>query len=334
MNIGPVTNRPPEINVTDAVTLAYERVKQMLFKPFDLNKWFVIGFCAWLAALGEAGGAGSGYNGGFNNHGDSNSGQPTEQLRHFYHHAREYVMDNFYWIVPLAVFLVVLGLALWVTLLWLSSRGKFMFLHCVALDKAEVQLPWARYAGVANSLFWFRLVLALVAMILLLPLLLFSAVIILKMVMQGEANVAGILLSAGLVTVLLVLALGFGILAKFMGDFVVPIMYLRGISCVDAWREFIALLKTNAGHFALYLLFQIVLEIALGSMVVFAILLTCCIAGCVMALPYVGTVLLLPVLVFKRSYALYYLSQFGAAYNVFPKSEPPPSATASFPLGG
>jgi hypothetical protein len=45
---------------------------------------------------------------------------------------------------------------------------------------------------------------------------------------------------------------------------------------------------------------------------------TCCIAGCLMALPYVGTVALLPVLVFKRSYSIYYLAQFGPAYNVFP----------------
>jgi hypothetical protein len=48
---------------------------------------------------------------------------------------------------------------------------------------------------------------------------------------------------------------------------------------------------------------------------------TCCIAGCLIVLPYLGAVILLPVTVFKRSYSLYYLAQFGPAYNVFP---PPP----------
>jgi molecular chaperone DnaJ len=29
-------------------------VKRVLFQPFDLGKWFVIGFAAWLAHLGDA----------------------------------------------------------------------------------------------------------------------------------------------------------------------------------------------------------------------------------------------------------------------------------------
>ena len=82
-------------------------------------------------------------------------------------------------------------------------------------------------------------------------------------------------------------------------------------------------LTANAGDFALYVLFQIVLGMAIGSLVLVAIIVTCCIAGCLMLLPYVGTVLLLPVLVFKRSYSTYYLAQFGPAYDVFPPAAPP-----------
>ena len=50
---------------------------------------------------------------------------------------------------------------------------------------------------------------------------------------------------------------------------------------------------------------------------------TCCIAGCLMLIPYIGTVVLLPVLVFGKSYSLYYLGQYGRAYNVFMVSEEP-----------
>ena len=56
--IQPVTTRPVEINVVEPVSPALERVKRVLFQPFDLGKWFVIGFCAWLACLGEGGGSG------------------------------------------------------------------------------------------------------------------------------------------------------------------------------------------------------------------------------------------------------------------------------------
>ena len=57
--------RPPMVSVIDPIGPAFEEVKTILFKPFDLGKWFVIGFCAWLAFLGSGGpGGGSGGRGG------------------------------------------------------------------------------------------------------------------------------------------------------------------------------------------------------------------------------------------------------------------------------
>jgi hypothetical protein len=51
-------------------------------------------------------------------------------------------------------------------------------------------------------------------------------------------------------------------------------------------------------------------------------LVTCCCACCFMVIPYIGTVFLLPILVFGRSYSLYYLAQYGREYNVFVPTEP------------
>ena len=45
-----------QISVTTPISHAIDRVKQVLFNPFDLGKWFTIGFCAWLAGLGESAG--------------------------------------------------------------------------------------------------------------------------------------------------------------------------------------------------------------------------------------------------------------------------------------
>jgi hypothetical protein len=88
----------------------------------------------------------------------------------------------------------------------------------------------------------------------------------------------------------------------------------------------------NAGKFTLYLLFQIVLGMAIGAVVVMVVLLTCCIAGCLLLLPFFGTVLLLPVLIFKRSYSLYYLAQYGPQYDVFPPAPAPPISPLPLPL--
>jgi hypothetical protein len=54
---------PQRVSVIDPIGQAIEHVRLMLFKPFDLSKWFIIGFCAWLAQLGHGGGGGGG-NGG------------------------------------------------------------------------------------------------------------------------------------------------------------------------------------------------------------------------------------------------------------------------------
>src|SRR5690348_7325494 len=130
--IQPITTRPPEISVTTPVSAALERVKQVLFRPFDLGKWFAIGFCAWLAQLGENGG------GNYNFHTGGGDGKSWRHLRHDLEHAWEYVVSNLFWIIPAVLALVLVCLALWLVFTWLNSRGKFMFLHCVALDKAEV----------------------------------------------------------------------------------------------------------------------------------------------------------------------------------------------------
>jgi len=57
-------------------------------------------------------------------------------------------------------------------------------------------------------------------------------------------------------------------------------------------------------------------------------LVTCCIAGCLFALPYLGTVFLLPILVFERAYSLHYLAQFGPDYDVF---APPATGVPGLP---
>ncbi|HZL78457.1 MAG TPA: hypothetical protein VFC17_06360 [Candidatus Limnocylindrales bacterium] len=331
MNIQPPSSHPREIGVTEAIEPAYERVKQMLFKPFNLTKWITIGFCAWLAGFGESGGGGGGFNGynGGDHHFNGNNG--GEHIRQVCHQARDYALVNLYWIIPVAIMVVLVVVALWLLVLWLSSRGKFMFLHCVALDKAEVEVPWRKFAGAANSLFWFRLVVGLSGMVVMLPLLGFIALSIVRMVLQGGPDVAGGMSVVGLGLVFFLLALVFALIHKFLVDFVVPIMFLRGGSCLAAWREFYALLSANAGKFTVYILFQIVLTMAIGALVLMAILVTCCLAGCLMLLPFVGTVLLLPVLVFKRAYPLYYLAQYGPQYDVFP-IPPDPTTLPAQPL--
>src|SRR5438034_11687520 len=46
----------PRIEIFRPFGEAFELMKKILFQPFDLKKWLVIGFAAWLANLGGGGG--------------------------------------------------------------------------------------------------------------------------------------------------------------------------------------------------------------------------------------------------------------------------------------
>lgn len=304
-------HRVEHISVTEPINLALERVRRVLFRPFDLGKWFTIGFCAWLAGLGERG-----FRANFG--GNSGRGNQGGDIHQQWNHARDFFRDNLYWILPVIIAAVVFGIALWILFLWLNSRGKFMFLYCVALDRAEVSEPWRRFAQTGNSLFWFRLLLGLIGMLFMLPFIVAIALVAVGMAAHDSWNFAGIMVLIGLGFGVILVGIIFALIRKFTVDFVVPIMFLRGSRCLDAWGEFRRLLRAHLSAFVLYILFQIVIAIAIGVMVIAIVLATCCIAGCLLAIPYVGTVLFLPVLVFKRAYSLHYLAQFGPTYNVFP----------------
>lgn len=303
------------ISVTDPIGPAIGRVRQLLFRPFDLGKWFVIGFCAWLAGLGEHAARGN------FNYSTNDSGRRGEDIRQQFEHAREFILNNLGWLLPTVIFFVALGIALAVLFIWLNSRGKFMLLHCVALDRAEVREPWNRHSRVANSLFWFRIVLGLLGLAVMLPCIVFMVMVILSLV--RHFLFVGIMALLCVFGVLMIIGIFFALIRKFTMDFVVPIMYLRGEGCLAAWRQFLQMLSANIGHFALYILFQFVIVIAIDIIVVMLVIGTCCILGCVMMIPYIGTVLLLPLIIFKRAYSLYYIAQFGPQFDVF---RPPAAA--------
>lgn len=299
-----------DISVTTPIDQALDRVKRVLFRPFDLGRWFIIGFCAWLAQLGRVSGGGH-FSSGSTDHGGN--------LRHEMEQARDFAMSNLYWIVPVVAAVVIFLIALWVVFTWLSSRGKFMFLHCVALNKAEVREPWNKYAAQGNSLCWFRIGLGLAGAVIMLPLMALAAFSIIQMASHKAATVSGIVILSVSFLGFFFTAILLALVSKLTTDFVAPIMYLRVKKCLDGWRELRGLLSARTGSFVLYILMCILLSIAIGMMILMVVICTCCIAGCFLAIPYIGTVLLLPVLVFTRAYSLHFLAQFGPEYDVFPR---------------
>ncbi len=318
----------PPISVIEPVSKAIEKTKEILFRPFDLKKWCVIGFCAWLAMLGEGGGG----------HGGGNPGR-FQQGRIGLEAAevKAWLANNLYWLAPVAIVVFLLILVLSIVFCWLRSRGKFMFLHCVALNRAEVGGPWSTYSQQGNSLFLFKLAVGFIALFFVLPFLVLIGFSI-WLITEADAVAGGVLMLTAGVFLFILLCIGFGVISKFTNDFVVPIMALRSCRVMEAWREFYALLTHFKGKFTLYILFQIVIALALGTIGMLVTLATCCFC-CTLCIPfagtYIATVVLLPLPVFGRSYSLYYLAQYGGAYNVFaPAAEVSPAPEADNFRGG
>ncbi len=298
--------------MTAPVNPAIERMREILFRPFNLKKWMAIGFCAWLAYFGRGGYQ---YNRSTSHH---------SSLRASLAQARAYVLANLGWIVPLGAGFIVLCLVLWVLFVWLQSRGAFMFLHCVVLKRGEVAAPWREYAREARSVWLFRLGLGAAQMVLTLPVVGIAVWEFLEMGANGRHFGAGdIPVFIAIAVAWACLSLPLWIISVFTQHFVVPIMVLRNGTCMEAWWALLPLLSANAWRFFRYILFQIVIGIVIVFLVIAFVLCTCCVGGVLLAIPYVGSVVLLPVTVFSRSYSLLYLAQYGAEFDVFRVPEEP-----------
>jgi len=316
--------RPKRVSVIDPIGPAIERVKIMLFKPFDLGKWFTVGFCAWLAYLGSSGGGGGGGGGG-----PRYKVGPQEQCHKVTEAigaAKEYLLDNLCWIIPAVAIVAVLIIGIGLLIAWLNSRGRFMFLHCVAENKSEVKIPWHKFRKHGNSLFLFRVVLGIIGLAIVSVPVLATILLIIAMATKTVPMIASTpaIIFCGLIIFILFIALS--LVRKFTFDFVVPIMFLRTASgashaahCTAGWREFLTILSVNKARFALYILFQIVIAIAIGTIVFIGFCIGCCLCcvSLLLLVPYIGTVILLPLPVFRRAYSLYYLQQFGPRFDVF-----------------
>ena len=305
------SERPINVSVLDPVTLAIDRTKLILFNPFELSKWLVIGFCAFLATLG------TGKSGPRFNYNTGNRGGGSQDFHQFISNAKEFTINNLGWIIPLGIFIILFFIALALLLVWLSSRGRFMLLHCVAENKAEVKIPWAKFREHANSLFLFRIVLGLIGFVVILVPVIFIAILIFGSISAGSPQIGALFGIIAIGLCVFVISICFGIVTKFTTDFVVPIMFLRTISVRAAWHEFLSVLSLNKGRFLLYLLFHLVIGLVIMTIVMIGVCCTCCCLACVMAIPYVGSVIFLPIFVFQRSYSLYYFKQYGSQFDVF-----------------
>lgn len=310
---------------------AFSKMKRVLFQPFDIGKWFALGFSAWLAGLfNQGGGNGGSYSSSSGNGSEETEGgtaaEPTEVINDFLEGLQEWAQGHLAIVIGIGV-LILLLIGVIVALLWVSSRGKFMFLDNVVHNRALVRLPWTQFRKTGNSLFWWQLTWG-AFVILVLLLIAGSLAFLIFTGIQGEMWAGNVIAgSIGLGLALLTTFLITGYIWMLLEDFVIPLMYKNSISTNQAWSCLFQIHRSSMGSFVLYFLWKLLLTIVSLTGIFALGLGTCCIGFLLMAIPYIGAVVLLPVSVFFRFLGPEFLRQFGPEFDIFTVPIEPPRNT-------
>jgi len=300
-----------DVQIFEPFGQAFQLMKVILFQPFDLAKWCGIGFAAFLARLGSGG-----FN--FNWRYDQNSGlRASSEFHDFMAKIREMP----HWSVVAGVaFLIFMVLVIIVLFRWLRARGEFIFTDCIVRNRGAIVEPWREFRRLGNSYFLFSLLvvfgLGCLAGLLALP---FLLPIVRGATFLHRHN-ASLISMIGLWSMVVI---SFFVIWVVIAHFMVTVMYCRRCRASEAFRIVCSLIAAYPGEITIYCLFWIVLGLAA---VVFACAATCA-TCCMVIIPYIGTVILLPMLVWLRAFALLYLRQFGPdfdAWREIPPTIPPP----------
>ena len=303
-------NGEGRIEIFKPLEEAFEVTKQVLFRPFDAKKWFVIGFAAWLSQLGT---------GNYNFNPNREDWKNTPIIQNFLAWLSEIPRPV---LIGGIVALVVLVLVIAIVLAWLRARGRFMFIDCIVKNRGAIAEPWREFREQGNSLFLFSLVVGILLSIIVGTAALPFLLPLIRNAGFAHPDVYMICAIIAWAFVLIALIFAWTLIAHFMA----VIMYRRRCLAREAFRVGVSLISNYPGEITLYCLFWIALGIGAGIVSCVVILATCCVA----ILPYIGTVILLPVYLCLRAFGLRFIRQFGPEYDVWagiaqaPQAPPPP----------
>ncbi|MFZ1614617.1 MAG: hypothetical protein WAT51_10620 [Holophaga sp.] len=294
-------------SVVQSTRSAIHHTERILFSPFEIQRWFALGFTAFLASLG----------GGFRMH---SNGLPKEWPA-----LGEWIQAHLPLAIALGIALLLLVLAVLVVLNWIACRGQFMFLDNVIHNRTAIREPWQRFRQPANQLFVFQLILGAGILVGLLLLVGIGAggAIFLRPVFEQLGHAGRITAIAVLVVAALALFLGLIFFALVLQDFLVPLVYLKNLKPTDALRAFLRdLLPGHGWDLCRFYLMKLLL--GLGALIVIVVggCLTCCIGF----LPYLSSVLTLPITVMFTCLNLDFLAQMDPSLEAFPVQETQPCA--------
>jgi hypothetical protein len=235
------------ISAADSVSLAIQRTREFLFRPFSWGTYLKLGLVA-LITEGFAGNFGS----------SSHGGQSTGHAPTF---------PSPFNIAPAllaGIFALALVAVIACFIFYLITRLRFAFFHCLINNTKQIRPGWRLYREQAGRFFWlnvwvgvcFLVVVALAA----LPFV-NGFLRLFRETQQGNQFDAGLLLSLilPLIPIILLLFLA-GVLADLiLRDFMLPHFALENATAGEAWSKVRAKIDAEKRQFLAYALLRVVL---------------------------------------------------------------------------
>jgi hypothetical protein len=295
-----------KISLDFALKDGFKRMKRILFEPFEISKWLIIGFAVFLYSLGQG-------IGGFHSNFHLPMGN-NQQIQKDFGSAKDFFGDN-----TLPFILILIGgflilFALMLIVVWLSSRGKFLVLHNLIENKGEIKNPWKNFGHLGDRLFFFRVIFYILTFLIVLILLTPFLILLFKAMKNDSFSVSFYIVFTLTILIVILFSLIIAIINAVLLDFVAPIMLKREVSTLSCFKIFYHdFLKGNFVSFLLFYLVKWGLSICCGIIILIVSCCTCCIA----ALPYISSVVFLPIFLFLECYTLSFLLQFGGDWNLY-----------------
>jgi hypothetical protein len=250
------------ISAPDAVSLAIQRTKEFLFRPFTWGTYLKLGLVAIITE-----GLGSNFNSSSHRNVPSGHG-PTI-------HSPFDIPPG--WVAAI-VAAVLVGIVLSIVVFYLITRLRFAYFHCLIHNTKEIRPGWWIYRTQALRFFWLNLVVGLcfllVVVLVAVP---FAAGFwrLFQETHQGGHLDVGLLLSLvlPLIPIVLLLALAAVLTDLVLRDCMLPHIALDDATAGEAWSQVWARIMAEKRQFLVYALLRVVLPIvaAIGLFMVLMI---------------------------------------------------------------
>jgi hypothetical protein len=263
------------ISAADSVSLAIQRTREFLFRPFTWGTYLKLGLVAIITE-----GIGS------NLRSSGHGGQPPG------HQPMINSPFNFspQWIAPI-VAAVVLAVILALVVFYLVTRLRFAFFHCVIHNTREIRPGWLLYRAQAARFFWLNLWVGLCFLLLValaaLPFISGIMRLIRETSPGGQPDMGLLLLVLPLIPVVLLLALVGIQIDVVLRDWMLPHIALDDDTAGEAWEEVWDRIKAEKMQFSVYALLRLILPgIAMVALFIVLLIPGLMVAGSAAAIEY------------------------------------------------